>query len=145
MALEQRTFERLQGTLDGVRLVQDVNTVLVGFDHLANTLQVALDRREAVQDLLLVALHGTAPRFEVRMRSHPPGDGVQPDYMPGRGAASTPSPRGWERRDQAAQPEASGTPAGSLSGTRLPPFHSSQPVSPNSPGIASSATNSTNA
>src|SRR6185437_2718904 len=86
VAFEQRAFEGFDGALDGVGLLEDIDAVDVLLDHLANTAQVALDRRQAVQDLFLVGLH--------RCCSYPWGRGSRAHYRSCPGAASTPSPRG---------------------------------------------------
>src|SRR5262245_23874105 len=57
VTFEERRLERLEGTLDGERLAQDVDTVLVVLDHFADALEVAVDGRQSVQDLLLFGLH----------------------------------------------------------------------------------------
>src|SRR5262249_46068786 len=94
VALEQGAFERLERSLDGIRLVEDVDAVLVGFDHLADALEVALDGRQAVQDLLLVGLHRGA------LLSHsypsPGGRGLRESLVPFSPAVN-PLPGGWDQ------------------------------------------------
>src|SRR5258708_27191548 len=68
MALAQCRLERLEPPLDRARQLDDVDAGLVSLDHLADALEVALDGRQAVEDLLFVSLH-------VRC-SHPLREGV---------------------------------------------------------------------
>ena len=68
VALEQGRLERLQGALDGVGLLEDVDAVHVLLDHLADALEVALDGRQSIEDVLLVGLH-------VRLHPTPWGEG----------------------------------------------------------------------
>ena len=53
-SLHDRPIER---AFDSVGLLDDVDAVLVGFDHFADAFEMALDGGQAVQDLLLVGLH----------------------------------------------------------------------------------------
>src|SRR5437867_3308799 len=59
--LEERRLERLQGALDGVALLEHVDAIRVLVDHLADALEVALDRGQPVQQVLLARLHDRLP------------------------------------------------------------------------------------
>src|SRR5262252_4334911 len=87
MAFEQRAFERLDGALDGVGLLEDVDAVDVLLDHFADATQVALDGRQAIKDVFLVGLHCALLL--------PLGEGVMcANYRVWASVLSTPSPRG---------------------------------------------------
>src|SRR5579859_2446936 len=96
VALQEGGLEGLERALDGIGLFDDLDTVLVFLDHLANAFEVTLDGRQAVQDLFLVALHGRA-RLAFRLASppHRGGEGCPEQCTGERGLMSTPSLGGW--------------------------------------------------
>src|SRR5579875_545382 len=57
VAFEQDAVELVEGALDGVGLLENVDAVLVLLDHLANAFNVALDIREPVENVFLFRLH----------------------------------------------------------------------------------------
>src|SRR5258708_28366050 len=61
MALHQEPFQLLDGLAHRIRLPQDIHTILVLFDHLANPTQVPLNVIESLEDLLLISLHWHTP------------------------------------------------------------------------------------
>src|SRR5207244_5195274 len=61
MPAQQLGLELLQRALDGERLLQDVDAVGVVLDHLADALDVTLDRCETRVELALLCLHRMPP------------------------------------------------------------------------------------
>src|SRR5260370_1699644 len=86
MAFQERRFEGLQGALDGIGLLDNVDAVLVFLDHFADAFEVSFDGSQSVQDLFLVALHGRA-RFGWLLIPTPWGRGL-------RGLYYSPAPPG---------------------------------------------------
>src|SRR5712691_8409215 len=58
---QDQCFKLLNGLAHCIRLAQNVNAVLVLFDHLANTTNVSLDVVEPLQYILLVSAHLSSP------------------------------------------------------------------------------------
>lgn len=57
MAFEEKRFELLKCFAHGMSLVQDVDTVLVLFNHLTNTTQIPFNIPKSVANFLLFSSH----------------------------------------------------------------------------------------
>src|SRR5438309_8201192 len=57
MTFQERRLEGLERTLDGVRLLENVDAIFVCFNHLADAAEMTFDGRQAIEDLFLVGLH----------------------------------------------------------------------------------------
>ena len=62
VALQQQRVKLVEGPLDRVGLLEDVHAVLVRLDHFADALEVALDRGQPLERVVLLCLHGS-PRI----------------------------------------------------------------------------------
>src|SRR6266705_112595 len=58
---QDQCFKLLNGLAHCIRLAQNVNAILVLFDHLANTTNVSLDVVEPLEYILLVSTHLSSP------------------------------------------------------------------------------------
>src|SRR5713226_2304311 len=58
---QDQRFKLFNGLAHCIRLAQNVNAVLVLFDHLANTTNVSLDVVEPLEYILLVSAHLSSP------------------------------------------------------------------------------------
>src|SRR5579859_7193797 len=59
MIFEDQRFQLLDGLAHGVRLPENVYTILVFLDHLANTAEMALDITDSLEDVFFVGPHRT--------------------------------------------------------------------------------------
>src|SRR5262245_47035914 len=57
MSGEECVLQLIDCALDGEGLLEDIDAIGVILDHLADTLQVPFNRREAIEHILLICLH----------------------------------------------------------------------------------------